>query len=130
MSGGGLDSRKPRLTIYFSLDVVIRSRFLKIRTLTNAQDWNALMDFAGEKKSPVGYVPFYDAAKAKGAPNSVLAHLIRKISDPRSRAEKFASIGLVNEAAEAAAATKDADLLTKIRAAAGTAGTTLASNFR
>lgn len=102
--------------------------FLKIRTLAQAQDWNALMDFAQEKKSPVGYLPFYNAAKAKGAPNAVLAQFIRRLPDARSRAEMFAAIGLVNEAAEAAAATKDQDLLTKIRDMAGTSVTSLTSN--
>ena len=58
-------------------------------------------------------------AKQKGAPNTVLGQLIHKISDPRSRAEKFAKIGMVNEAAEAAAQTKDQDLLTKIKGIGG-----------
>ena len=94
--------------------------YLKIRTLANAGDWTALLDFAQEKKSPVGYLPFYNTAKQKGAPNSVLASFIRSIPDPHSRAEKFAQIGMVNEAAEAAAQTKDQALLTKIRGMAGT----------
>ncbi|QDZ21614.1 vacuolar protein sorting-associated protein [Chloropicon primus] len=102
--------------------------FLKIRTLSNAHDWNTLADFAQEKKSPVGYLPFYEAAKEKGAPNAVLATFIRKIGDARSRAEKFAAIGLVNEAAEAAAATKDQDLLTRIRDMAGTSVNSIANN--
>ena len=102
--------------------------YLRIRTLAQAQDWNALLELANEKKSPVGYLPFYNAARERGAPNSVLAQIIRKISDARSRAEKFAAIGMVNEAAEAAAATKDQDLLTKIRGMAGTSVNSLASN--
>ena len=103
--------------------------YLKIRTLANAKDWNALQDFAQEKKSPVGYLPFVSLAKKFGAPNEVQAQFIRRVTDPRVRAEKFAQIGYVNEAAEAAAQTKDQDLLTKIRDMAGTSVTSITSKI-
>lgn len=51
--------------------------------------------------------------------------LIARISDPRRRAEEFAAVGVFQEAAEAAAAGRDLDLLDRIQASVG-AGSPLA----
>ena len=59
--------------------------YVKIRTLCAAQEWRALQDLAQEKRSPVGYGPFVETAKKFGAPQSVLATLIAKVSDPKAR---------------------------------------------
>ena len=62
------------------------------------------------------------------APHNVpcpLGRLISRIADPRRRAEEFAAVGVFQEAAEAAAAGRDLDLLDRIQSSVG-AGSPLA----
>lgn len=46
---------------------------LQVLTLCEEHNWDALEDFAAERKSPVGWEPFLDLAKKHGAPREVQA---------------------------------------------------------
>lgn len=47
--------------------------WVRLRTLAEARDWEALDALASEKKSPVGWEPFLEVARAWGAPRDVQA---------------------------------------------------------
>uniref|UniRef100_A0A061RIB2 Protein VACUOLELESS1 n=1 Tax=Tetraselmis sp. GSL018 TaxID=582737 RepID=A0A061RIB2_9CHLO len=98
--------------------------WIKLRTLSRAKDWDALEAFARERKvPPIGIEPFIHACRAHEAPQHVVAGMIARVPDMKARAEHFAEAGLIQEAAEAAAAAKDADMLTKLKGMVGQSST-------
>mmetsp|Transcript_15272 Transcript_15272/g.46155 ORF Transcript_15272/g.46155 Transcript_15272/m.46155 type:complete len:862 (+) Transcript_15272:225-2810(+) len=94
---------------------------IKIRALAADQQWDALDAFAQDRRSPVGLEPFIAAARAHGAPTGVVARFIARMPNGKRKAEEYASAGLFPEAAEAAAAARDGELLGRIQAAVGAA---------
>lgn len=94
--------------------------WIKVKTLGRARDWDALEAFARERKaSPIGMEPFIQACTSNEAPQHVVAGMIGRLPDLKARAEAYAQVGLIREAAEAAAAAKDADMLSKLKGMVG-----------
>eukprot|EP00873_Tetraselmis_striata_P045222 jgi/Tetstr1/465486/TSEL_010170.t1 len=94
--------------------------WIKVKTLAKTKDWDALEAFARERKvSPIGIEPFIRACKEHEAPQHVLAFMISRMTDLKAKAEAYAQVGLIREAAEAAAAAKDADMLTRLKGMVG-----------
>mmetsp|Transcript_12464 Transcript_12464/g.35002 ORF Transcript_12464/g.35002 Transcript_12464/m.35002 type:complete len:872 (-) Transcript_12464:151-2766(-) len=98
--------------------------WIKVKTLAKAKDWDALEAFARERKvSPIGVEPFIQACRGNDAPQHVVGSMIGRLTDLSARAEAYAQVGLIREAAEAAAAAKDADMLTKLKGMVGQSST-------
>ncbi|KAK9815234.1 hypothetical protein WJX72_000416 [[Myrmecia] bisecta] len=95
--------------------------WIKMRTMATSKDWDAMEAFVKEKKPSIGYEPFIAACKANGAPATVTARIIARISDSKRKAEEYAAIGMYQEAAETAALSRDSELLSRIQNMVGTA---------
>ncbi|WIA22377.1 hypothetical protein OEZ85_004684 [Tetradesmus obliquus] len=91
--------------------------WVKLGALAAAHDWEALDAWAGERKSPIGWEPFLQAAQKHGAPREVLARLIARMPDSRAKADAYEAISCPREAAEVAAKLRDGDLLARIQGA-------------
>jgi len=59
--------------------------WVKASALALKHDWNALDMFAGEKRPPIGYLPFVELCQQHGAPKSELSKYISKIPDISQR---------------------------------------------
>ncbi|KAK9786074.1 hypothetical protein WJX73_008313 [Symbiochloris irregularis] len=96
-----------------------RFTWLKIRMLGAAKDWEGLEALGREKKLPVGMDVFIAACKAHGAPPATTAKFIARLPEAREKAEEYAAIGMLTEAANAAAQSKDTDMLSAIQGMVG-----------
>eukprot|EP00891_Asterochloris_glomerata_P007024 jgi/Astpho2/7024/e_gw1.00107.12.1_t len=96
-----------------------RWAWIKARALAGSQDWEALDAYSQERKLPIPLETFVTVAKAHNAPKPVLARLISRLPDASRKAEEYAAIGLLQEAAEAAAQVQDSAMLTRIQGMVG-----------
>ncbi|XP_074280336.1 protein VACUOLELESS1 [Silene latifolia] len=88
--------------------------WLKVFALATIRDWVALEKFSKEKKPPIGYKPFVEACIDANEKNEALKY-IPKLIEAGDRAEAYARIGMAKEAADAAAQSKDSELLGRLR---------------
>ncbi|RYR35519.1 hypothetical protein Ahy_A10g050670 isoform B [Arachis hypogaea] len=88
--------------------------WLKVFALATIKDWVALEKFSKEKRPPIGYRPFVEACIEADEKAEAIKY-IPKLADPRERAESYARIGLVKEAADAASQAKDGELLGRLK---------------
>ncbi|XP_015880079.3 protein VACUOLELESS1 [Ziziphus jujuba] len=88
--------------------------WLKVFALATIRDWDALEKFSKEKRPPIGYRPFVEACIDADEKGEALKY-IPKLADPRERAESYARIGMVKEAADAASQAKDGELLGRLK---------------
>ncbi|KAF6254839.1 vacuolar protein sorting-associated protein 16 [Scenedesmus sp. NREL 46B-D3] len=95
----------------------VRWYWVKLGALAAAHDWEGLDAWAGERKSPIGWEPFLQAAQKNGAPREVQARLIARMPDSRAKADAYEAVSCPREAAEVAAKLKDSDLLARIQGA-------------
>lgn len=91
--------------------------WLKLTALAAAHDWEGLDAFAAERRSPIGWEPFLQAAAQHGAPQEVQMRLIARMPDSTAKAEAYNAINCPREAAAVAAALKDMDLFARIQGA-------------
>lgn len=87
---------------------------LKVFALATIRDWDALEKFSKEKRPPIGYKPFVEACIDADEKAEAVKY-IAKLTDPRERAEAYASIGMSKEAADAAMQSKDSELLGRLK---------------
>mmetsp|Transcript_2010 Transcript_2010/g.5583 ORF Transcript_2010/g.5583 Transcript_2010/m.5583 type:complete len:158 (+) Transcript_2010:3-476(+) len=93
--------------------------WIRLRTLACSKDWSGLVALSREKRVPVPMSSFVDVCLRQGAPEDVTAVFVQQLPQPRERAELFAKMGMLEKAAEAAAAAKDVDMLSQLRSMAG-----------
>jgi len=84
--------------------------WIKIKALSILCDWEELMKFSKEKKSPIGYEPFVEVCLEQKNQVEALKY-IPKIQDPLARIQFFIQINYFREAAETAFKEKNVDLL-------------------
>ncbi|GBF95901.1 hypothetical protein Rsub_08492 [Raphidocelis subcapitata] len=96
-----------------------RWQWIKLQSLVEARDWEALDVWAAEKiKGPLmGWDAVLGAAQRGGAPREYQSRLIGRMPDSAKKAEAFAAIDCAKEAAEVAARIRDNDLFARIQAA-------------
>ncbi|KAL2623066.1 hypothetical protein R1flu_003271 [Riccia fluitans] len=92
-----------------------RFYWLKIFALATIKNWEALEKFSKEKKPPVGYKPFVEACIEEDEKDEALKYIV-KLSDPQERAEAYEKLGMSAEAANAAAQTKESEILGRLKA--------------
>ncbi|GMH32446.1 hypothetical protein BSKO_00280 [Bryopsis sp. KO-2023] len=94
--------------------------WVKIRTLAEQGDWDALDDFASERRPPIGWEPFIQACVQNNAPMDRTGRFIDRIQpDSEAKMEWYARVGLHLLAARTAENLKNADMLTKIQGVVG-----------
>ncbi|GFH30191.1 vacuolar protein sorting-associated protein 16, partial [Haematococcus lacustris] len=92
--------------------------WLRIRTLCEVRDWDALEAMAAERKQhPAGWEPFVEQARKHGARRDVLSRLVSRMPDSAVKAEEYANLDMPREAAEVAARLRDTALFTRIAGA-------------
>lgn len=84
----------------------------KLKGHVAANDWEGLEAFAKSKKSPIGYVPFYDLCVSAHQPSQALKYAMR--CEPNLRPMLFLKIRAYREAGQQAFANKDLAFLKKI----------------
>lgn len=94
--------------------------YVKIRALAAARDWAGMAAFAAEKRPPIGFKPFAEAAAANGATIEAKKYAL-KVADYDERVDLLLALGGWTEAAEAAGKAKDAVRLQLIVEGAPTA---------
>ena len=97
--------------------------WIQLRALVEARNWNAIEELAKQKKSPIGWEPYFNAIL--GAGNTRLASLfVPKCTTltPKERVEMWVKCGMVKKAAEEAYKSKDAKALEDLRGKFGSAG--------
>ncbi len=94
--------------------------FVKVRALAHARDWQGLWTLANERKSPIGYKPFADACLVEGAAIEAKRYVKEKITDYSEKIDLLIKLGLISDAAEAAAKAKDGDRLEELMSLAKT----------
>ncbi|KAJ2008102.1 Vacuolar protein [Coemansia thaxteri] len=92
-----------------------RYYWIKLHALVVRRDWTELARLANAKTSPIGYRPFVDECVAALQYQEAARYIPR--CDGSERAVLFLRIGFFREAALAAAATKDIDMLRQIHSA-------------
>ncbi|KAJ2020549.1 Vacuolar protein [Coemansia sp. RSA 455] len=92
-----------------------RYYWIKLHALVLRRDWAELARLANAKKSPIGYRPFVDECIGALQYQEAAKYIPR--CDSQERPQLFLRIGFFREAAQAAAATKDVDMLRQIHAA-------------
>lgn len=92
---------------------------IKIRALAAEQQWDSLDACTRDRRLPLDMLPFIAAARHHNAPAGVIARFIARMPKGKKKAEEFAAVGMFPEAAEAAAAARDGELLGRIQAAVG-----------
>ncbi|KAJ2335828.1 Vacuolar protein [Coemansia sp. RSA 2673] len=92
-----------------------RYYWIKLHALVVRRDWTELARLASAKTSPIGYRPFVDECVAALQDQEAARYIPR--CDGSERAVLFLRIGFFREAALAAAATKDIDMLRQIHSA-------------
>ncbi|KAJ2584845.1 Vacuolar protein [Coemansia sp. RSA 1836] len=93
-----------------------RYYWIKLHALVLRRDWAELARLANAKKSPIGYRPFVDECIAALQYQEAAKYIPR--CDAQDRPQLFLRIGFFREAAQAATAAKDVDMLRQIHAAA------------
>ncbi|KAJ2840805.1 Vacuolar protein [Coemansia sp. 'formosensis'] len=93
-----------------------RYYWIKLHALVVRRDWAELARLANAKKSPIGYRPFVDECVAALQYQEAAKYIAR--CDARERPQLYLRIGFFREAAAAASAAKDVDMLRQIHAAA------------
>jgi hypothetical protein len=87
---------------------------VKVKALGDTQMWDALLKFAQEKTSPIGYEPFVDAClKSNRIPEAVKC--IQMISNPEIKINYYIDLVKFKEAIEVAVAANSVELLEKIK---------------
>ena len=61
--------------------------YIKLKSLIELRDWDALETFAKSKKSPIGYEPFVDLLVATGSSRQALSFVQR--CDQKNRADLY-----------------------------------------
>ncbi|KHJ32046.1 putative vacuolar protein sorting-associated protein [Erysiphe necator] len=97
------------------------SWWIRLRALVSKRDWNKLEDFAKTRKSPIGWVPFFNLILGAGNPR--LASLfIPKLAitvQPSEIIVMYEKCGMRFKAAEEALKIKDLESLQRLKIAAG-----------
>ncbi|KAJ2896885.1 Vacuolar protein [Coemansia aciculifera] len=93
-----------------------RYYWIKLHALVVRRDWPELARLANAKKSPIGYRPFVDECIA-ALQYQEAAKYIPRCEVAGDRPMLFLRIGFFREAAQAAASTKDIDMLRQIHGA-------------
>jgi len=88
--------------------------WIKIKALAYIRDWAGLEKFSKEKKSPIGYAPFAQICLDYNAVKEAEKYIPR-IQEPAQRVEYYVRIGSWVDAAEAARAAKEPNLLMSIK---------------
>jgi hypothetical protein len=94
--------------------------FIRLRGLVAKRDWTELEDLSKQKKSPIGWEPFFGEILGAGN-NRIAALFIPKCTTltPKDRVEMWVKVGMIAKAAEEAAKAKDLATLTELRGKAG-----------
>lgn len=94
--------------------------FIRLRALVAARHWNELEESAKQKKSPIGWEPFFNEVLAAGN-TRVASVFIPKCTDltVADRVEMWVKCGLFVKAGEEAFKAKDRALLEDLRSKAG-----------
>ncbi|KAM9960253.1 hypothetical protein ACTFIW_009381 [Dictyostelium discoideum] len=87
--------------------------WIKIKALSIMNDWEELMKFSKEKKSPIGYEPFVEVCLDQKNQIEALKY-IPKITDILPKIQFYIQIGYFREAADIAFKEKNFDLLNLI----------------
>jgi hypothetical protein len=94
--------------------------YIRLRALVAARHWNELEEFAKQKKSPIGWEPFFN--EVLGAGNTRVASVFipkcTTLTVPE-RVDMWIKCGLMVKAGEEAFKAKDRELLQEIRDKAG-----------
>ncbi|KAI0236457.1 Vacuolar protein sorting-associated protein 16 [Massospora cicadina] len=85
----------------------------KLKGHVAANDWEGLEAFARSKKSPIGYLPFYDLCVGAHQPSQAMKYALR--CEPALRPALFLKIQAYREAGQQAFANKDVAFLKKVR---------------
>ena len=93
--------------------------YVKLRTLGAAQDWEGVASLAREKRSPIPASAFVNLCLRLDAPAAATARCVQTLPEARERAAHLRDLGMLEAAAEAAAAAKDVDMLGQLRGMAG-----------
>eukprot|EP00743_Colponemidia_sp_Colp-15_P004235 GILK01004569.1.p1 GENE.GILK01004569.1~~GILK01004569.1.p1 ORF type:complete len:820 (-),score=138.43 GILK01004569.1:154-2613(-) len=88
--------------------------YLKVRALAELGDWEALEQFAKEKKSPIGYQPFIEACLSRKNVSEASKYIPR-LDKPEQRMDAYEQIGYWREAAEASFQTKNMEVVAKLK---------------
>lgn len=97
--------------------------WIQLRALVDARNWNALEEISRQKKSPIGWEPYFNAVL--GAGNTRLASLfVPKCMGlaPKDRVDMWVKCGMVGKAAEEAYKSKDMKSLEELRSKFGASG--------
>lgn len=94
--------------------------WLRLRALVNARHWNELEEIGKQKKSPIGWEPFFNEVLAAGN-TRVASIFVPKCTQltPAERVEMWTKCGLLVKAGEEAMKAKDRALLEELRVKAG-----------
>jgi hypothetical protein len=90
--------------------------WVRLRALVAKRDWTELEEISKQKRSPIGWEPFFN--EVLGAGNSRVASLfVPKCTglQPRERIEMYVKCGLVGKAAEEALKARDKEALIELR---------------
>ncbi|CAM6111380.1 unnamed protein product [Calypogeia fissa] len=92
--------------------------WIKTFALALTKKFDALEKFSKEKKPPNGFKPFVEACIQEDEKDEALKYIV-KLPDPQDRADAYQRLGMSNEAAEAAAQTKDSEILGRLKSTFG-----------
>ncbi|KXT17378.1 hypothetical protein AC579_3876 [Pseudocercospora musae] len=90
--------------------------WIRLRALVSRRDWRELEEVSKQRKSPIGWEPFFNEILGAGQPK-VAAAFIPKCSSlsPAERIEMWVKCGMVKQAGEEALRAKDRAALEEIR---------------
>lgn len=89
--------------------------WVKIQALVVRRDWDELYKFAKSKKSPIGFVPFFDLAVKAGNKRNAALYVPLCASLPyKKRIEMYVKVDAIRQAAQEAVKAKDLQELTDL----------------
>ncbi|AOW00217.1 Vps16, C-terminal region-domain-containing protein [Yarrowia lipolytica] len=94
--------------------------WLKLNAYVERRDWTGLMEFATSRRSPIGYVPFYDACMAAGSKRNAAEYITMTAldADVDERVQMALKADDVSKAAKEAFGGKRGDLLEELESKA------------
>eukprot|EP00698_Gefionella_okellyi_P023700 TRINITY_DN8167_c0_g1_i1.p1 TRINITY_DN8167_c0_g1~~TRINITY_DN8167_c0_g1_i1.p1 ORF type:complete len:850 (-),score=211.21 TRINITY_DN8167_c0_g1_i1:1962-4364(-) len=88
--------------------------WLKLKALAQLRDWDSLDKFSREKKPPIGFEPFVEVCIEARMPEEAMKYISR-VTVAKRKVDYLVQLGKFREAADAAAAARQPELLADLR---------------
>jgi vacuolar protein sorting-associated protein 16 len=90
--------------------------WVRLRALVSCRDWRELEETSKQRKSPIGWEPFFNECLSAGNPKVASMYIPKCTSlTPAERAEMWVKCGMVHKAGEEALRSKNRELLEELR---------------